>query len=244
MEYVVPLIIVLVVVIAAVLATRILGRRGRATSPAGAAAAKTGTPSRRGREATREEAEEASARLTPEVHRVIYSLIAQNQVLNAVKEYRRATRLSLGESVAAIAALAQFPQPSPEQAKAEAALTVDDIINAAPQPAAVQEPAIVEQPAAGQEPAIVEEPAAVEALTPEVNAAPVAGSKYRYRAIVAHGDEVREVASTRLNEEIFSQIRALALAGDHDGAARLLCSHADIGVAEAREFVSMIEPNP
>lgn len=236
MEYVVPLIIVLVVVIIVVVATRVIGRRGRAVhqtpAEAGAprgAAAKPGKPLRRGPEVTREVAEEASARLTPEVHRTVYSLIAQNQVLSAVKEYRKATRLGLGESVAAIAALAQFPQSSPEPAKADAALTVEDIMNAAPQPAALQDLA-------------PQESAPVEAARAEVAGIPAAASKYRYRAIVTRGEEVREVASTRLNEEIFARIRTLARAGDLDGAASLLSSHADIGAAEAMEFVSMIGP--
>lgn len=209
MEYLVPLLIVLVIVIAVVVGARVLGRRNRpAGSPAGGQAV---DGPRRGRGATREDAAEASARLSPEEHRSIYSMIAQNQVLNAVKEYRKATRMGLGESAAAVAALAQFPQPAPEPAKtapADVPLTVADIIKAAPEAQLIP---------------------------------PVAG-KYRYRAIVARGEEVREVASTRLNEEIFGQIRGLALAGDVDGAARLLCDHADIGAADAREFVSMIGP--
>jgi len=71
--------------------------------------------------------------------------------------------------------------------------------------------------------------------------APAKGG-YRYRAIVSHGDEIREVASTRLNEEIFQQIRAMALAGKFDNAAQLLADHSDIGLVEARDFVAMIEP--
>ena len=63
---------------------------------------------------------------------------------------------------------------------------------------------------------------------------------YRYRAIVSRGEEIREVASTRLNEDIFRRIRELALSGDYESAARMLREHADIGVAEAKEFVSMI----
>ena len=70
-----------------------------------------------------------------------------------------------------------------------------------------------------------------------------AANVYRFRAIVSQGDEVREVASTRLNAEIYAHIRQLALAGNYDGAARLLQDHADIGVAEAHEFVSMIGPD-
>lgn len=244
MEYVVPLIIVLVVVVAVVVASRFVGRRGRAErQTAAGSAAKPAKQFRGGREVTREDAEAASARLTPELHRAIYSLIAQHQVLNAVKEYRRATRLGLGESAAAVAALAQFPQPSPEPAKAaaDAVLTVEDIINAAPEPAA-PEPAAPE-PAVKE--AAATEPAVREAAAPQAQAVPApAAGKYRYRAIVTRGDEVREVASTRLNEEIFSHIRTLAQAGDHDGAARLLCEHADIGVADALEFVSMIESTP
>ena len=65
---------------------------------------------------------------------------------------------------------------------------------------------------------------------------------YRYRAIVSRGEEVREVASTRLNEDIFQQIRSLALGGNYDDAAALLRRHADIAEDQAREFVSMIGP--
>lgn len=232
MEYLVPILIVLVIVIAVVVGARVLGRRNR---PAGSRP--VGGP-RRGREATREDAAEASARLSPEEHRSIYAMIAQNQVLNAVKEYRKATRLGLGESAAAVAALAQFPQPTPEPAKtspADAPLTVADIIKAAPDVEVVEKQA-AESPA-------VDSAAPGQAL-PEPQLIPPASGKYRYRAIVARGEEVREVASTRLNEEIFGQIRGLALSGDFDAAARLLCDHADIGAAEAREFVSMIEENP
>ncbi|MHA7306200.1 hypothetical protein ACX80E_13290 [Arthrobacter sp. TMN-49] len=228
MEYVVPLVIVLVVVIVVIVVTRFVGRRDRTEAPLEAGAtpgtiSKPATSSRRGKAITREAAEAASGRLTPEQHRTIYSLIAQNQVLTAVQVYRKATRLGLAESAGAIAALAQFPQPSPEPATpavADTVLTVEDIINAAPLPTAVEP--------VPQKAQVI--PAA-------------AASKYRYRAIVTRGDEVREVASTRLNEEIFGQIRNLAQTGDYDGAARLLCDHADIGVTEALEFVSMIEPN-
>jgi ribosomal protein L7/L12 len=208
MEFLVPLLIVLVIVVVVAAVARYFGRKGRAVQEAAPAGAGSAKPVRRGREITREMAQEASAKLTPEVHRTVYSLIARQQVLNAVKEYRRATGSSLGESAAAVAALAEFPQPSPEPelpAPRESPLTVEDIINAAP----------------------------VAAPTPNA---------YRYRAIVSRGDEVREVASTRLNEEIFGKIRALANSGDFDAAAHLLRDHADIGLEDAREFVSMIEP--
>lgn len=256
MEYVVPLIIVLVIVIAVVVASRLMGRRNQsvqAPAPDGAEhmhpplqkdgaqqppARGQSKAARRGREITREAAQAASARLTPESHQRVYSLIAQHQVLNAVKEYRKATRLGLGEAAADVAALAEFPQPTPETQAPEsvkpgphtseplktesvtpstdAPLTVEDIMNAAPStPAPIVPAAVTPKPAA---------------------------TGYRYRAIVSQGEDVREVASTRLNEEIFDRIRQLALAGNYDGAAHLLREHADIGEAEAHEFVSMIGP--
>jgi len=238
MEYLVPLLILLVIVVAVGVGSRFLGRKGRALqdsadpkprrgSAAGRAASADPAPKarRRGREVTREMAVEASARLSPEAHRSVYSLIAQHQVLNAVREYRKAAHVGLGDAAAAVAALAEFPQPSPQPApqpaagktprpgkpeKNDASFTVEDIINAAP----------------------------------SAGAAPVsqAPASYRYRAIVSRGDEVREVASTDLNEEIFRTIRSLAQGGDYDAAASLLREHADIGEADAREFVAMIGP--
>jgi hypothetical protein len=239
MEYLVPLLILLVIVVGVGVASRFLGRKGRALQDSadpkprrGNAAGRAGDTApapkarRRGREVTRETAVEASARLSPEAHRIVYSLIAQHQVLNAVREYRKAAHVGLGDAAAAVAALAEFPQPSPEPASEpsagktarpgkpginDASFTVEDIINAAP--------------AAGA--------AAPAAQVP---------ASYRYRAIVSRGDEVREVASTGLNEEIFRTIRALAQGGDYDAAASLLREHADIGEADAREFVAMIGP--
>ncbi|SEE99799.1 hypothetical protein SAMN04489740_3625 [Arthrobacter alpinus] len=218
MEYVVPLIIVLVIVIAVVVGSKVLKRRSRPVQESGLGADGLGHKQAKGnREISRENAEAASARLNPVTHQRVYSMIAQRQVLNAVKEYRSATGMSLGDSAAAVAALAQFPQPTPEAKPApvikEGPLTVDDIIKAAP-----------------------------EEVKPEPAVRNTVPSAYRYRAIVSQGGDVREVASTRLNEQIFRQIRDLAQSGNYDGAARLLRSHADIGEGEAREFVSMIGP--
>ncbi|WP_125615253.1 hypothetical protein [Specibacter cremeus] len=195
MELLVPLVIVLVICLLVVLAARYVGRAGRARQDAAAHDARAG--SAKPSDITRERAAEAGARLSPEAHRNIYSLIAQGQQLQAVRQYRRATGCPLGESVAAVTALERFPQ----------------------------EPRAAEPPAS--------------APGPEAHPA---GTGYRYRAIVSRGDEVREVASTRLNDEIYGQIRTLALAGKYDDAAHLLLDHADIGEGEAREFVSMIGP--
>lgn len=291
MEYVVPLIILLVVVIAVVVGARLLGRRtnslrnptqdggvaGGSGKESGRTVGKTAGKGSR-REITREDAQDASARLSPEQHRTVYSLIAQHQVLSAVREYRKATRLGLGEAAAAVAALAQFPQPTPEPniaagaatrpaepklPAADAPLTVEDIINAgapaegssAEAPATrnparkgtTPEAASEEGPEAGPADSPAPESLVPESPAPEIAAAPrstpvAAHGTYRYRAIVSKGGDIREVASTRLNEQVFSNIKNLARAGDHDGAARLLREHADIGTAEAHEFVAMIGP--
>ncbi|MFD1214291.1 hypothetical protein ACFQ36_19875, partial [Arthrobacter sp. GCM10027362] len=65
---------------------------------------------------------------------------------------------------------------------------------------------------------------------------------YRYRAIVSKGDEIREIASTRLNDEVYARIRETALSGDLEAAARLLREHSDAGEQEALEFVALIGP--
>ena len=261
MEYVVPLVIVLVIVIVVIAGARFMGRRGTQTQGRAQDSAQgrsqqhsPGQDTRQGphsvhdrnrdsvssapeaarkrsrNEITREDAQEASARLSPEAHRRVYALIAQHQVLNAVKEYRKATKTGLGDAAAAVAALAQFPQPRPEPATPaqfpqhepttqtapsikEGPLTVDDIISATPSVATPATPAVA------------------------------ATGSYRYRAIVSQGNEVREVASTRLNAEIYGQIRQLALSGNHDEAVRLLRDHSDVGEAQALEFVSMIGPD-
>lgn len=219
MEFLVPLLILVVVCVVGFLIFRAVSRKSGST----AAKAPRGTI-----EVSAEMAQAAAARLTPDQHRAIYSLIAQRQLVPAIRAYRQATGAGLRAAFADVTALEHFPQPTPERtatAPASSApatpapattvvpadFTVDDIVNAAPAPIAAPEP---------------------------VRAA------YRYRAIVSRGDEMREVASTRLNEEIFARIRALALAGEYDGAARLLCDHADIGASEAMEFVRLIDPEP
>lgn len=263
MEYVVPLVIMLVVVLVVVVGARLLGRRNQSAQDQGqdrlpgsepaAPRGKAGTRSKRGREITREDAEEASARLSPEAHRRVYSLIAQHQVFDAVREFRKATKSGLGDAAASVAALAQFPQPAPqppatgqagqpaekpdlpEVTVVKGTLTVEDIINAGP---AAADP--MTEPAASTPE--TSENSVTQAPDRKSTEQAATQSRYRYRAIVSQGDEVREVASTRLNAEIYAQIRQLALSGNHDGAARLLCDHADIGPADAQEFVSMIGP--
>lgn len=196
MEFLVPLLIVVVVCAVVLVIFRAVNRKGGQR------------PARGQIEINRDMAVEAGQRLTPEQHRLIYSLIAQGQRIPAIKEYRQATRASLRDAFTAVTALEHFPQPTPSaQAAAPVEFTVDDILKAAP-----------------------------------VIAAEPARASYRYRAIVSQGEEMREVVSTRLNEDIFQEIRTLALAKNYDGAARLLCDHADIERDAALEFVRMIEP--
>lgn len=67
---------------------------------------------------------------------------------------------------------------------------------------------------------------------------------YRYRAIVSQGDEIREIASTRLNDDVFGRIKDQALGGDREGAVRLLMEHSDADEQQARDFVRLIQPEP
>lgn len=236
MEYLVPLLIVLVVVLIVLAGARFVGRGKR--QPGDGPAAPAGTPgkARMAIDITRGDAERASARLDPEAHRRVYSLIAQHQVFNAVKEYRLATRTGLREASASVAALVQFPQPTPDRTAKRQAGT---------NPAGTVQSAAPESKAAPEGPLTVADILAAEqAKEPAQDMpAPVAvPTNYRYRAIVSQGDDIREVASTRLNAQIFQSITDLALAGNYDGAATLLRGHADIGDREALEFVRMITP--
>lgn len=227
-----PLLIVLVIVLIVLAGSRIIGRRkrsdGTTASPLAKAAERSERPGK-SRDITREDAEEASARLDPETHRRVYSFIAQHQVLNAVKEYRQATRTGLREAAASVAALAQFPQQTPQQRN--------------PQQQTSQQPTA--QQSTPDAPLTVEDIIAAAATVESGQAVPrpvVVPTSYRYRAIVSRGDDVREVASTRLNEEVFTTITAMARSGNYDGAARILRDHADIGEKDAMEFVRMISP--
>jgi ribosomal protein L7/L12 len=247
MEFLVPLLIVLIICVIVVLGAWFLGRRSKSgNQAAGLGGADSGVKMRANPAITRELAAASSAQLTPEQHRAVYSLIARQQQINAIKEFRRATGCSLREAALAVASLDQFPQATPEPE------WTGELGAEAPDADAKNED--VELPVAPDSPAGIESagtvvpdsPAGLESLgriVPEMPATPMpARGAYRYRAIVSKGDEIREVASTRLNEEIFQQIRALALAGKLDDAAALLAQHSDIGAIEAQEFVAMIEP--
>lgn len=188
MDFLIPVLIVVVVVALVLAVLRLVARRRSGDPDASVQAqAQAGL--------TADVARSASARLTEEQHRSVYSLIAQEQVLSAVQTYRKATRSSLKESALAVAALQRFPQQ----------------FTTAP-------PAERSQPPAGTAP-------------------------YRYRAIVSRGDQVREIASTRLDDQIFTDVRSLALAGDYDGAARLLLEHSDVTLDQAHDFVALIGPD-
>jgi len=64
---------------------------------------------------------------------------------------------------------------------------------------------------------------------------------YRYRAIASRGDVIREVSSNMLNDEIYGRIRTMARSGDTEAAAHALTRHSDISLAQAREFIALLE---
>ncbi|WP_120521816.1 hypothetical protein [Arthrobacter celericrescens] len=64
---------------------------------------------------------------------------------------------------------------------------------------------------------------------------------YRYRAIASKGDVIREVSSNMLNDDIYGRIRTLAKSGDVEAAALALVRHSDISIAQAREFIALLD---
>lgn len=203
MDFVVPLLIVVLVVVIGLVIVRLVSRNK--TSGAGRLGQASGKPSTA---MTKEAAAAASVRLNQQQHTAIYAMIAQGQALAAIREYRNATGAGLREAASAVAQMSAHPQPytAPQQGA----------------PATQQDKAAEQQEA---EPAQRSEPAG-----------------YRYRAIVSKGDTIREIASTRLNDDVFARIRSSALGGDRDGAVRLLLEHSEATETEAREFVDLIEP--
>ncbi|NKX50456.1 hypothetical protein HER39_07725, partial [Arthrobacter deserti] len=136
-------------------------------------------------------------------------------------------------------------EPAPPERREQAPETAEP----APEPPAAARPAGPAS-AAGGSPAPA--PGSTEA---EGKPAPAGGSSpaatgvpahkataYRYRAIVSNGDEIREIASTRLNDEVYGRIRETALGGDLQSAARLLMGHSEAGEQEALDFVALIGP--
>jgi len=107
----IPVLILVLVAAAVLLAVRAWSRRGERTRPA---------PAPQPDPNSAELARTAAARLTEEQHRQLYALIAQGQAMAAIKVYLEATGEGLRASRDAVAALAAHPQPfrAPEPAPA------------------------------------------------------------------------------------------------------------------------------
>lgn len=108
---VVPVLILLAVVVAVILAYRAVRNRN-AAHPATA-------PQRRPGHTPQEVARAAADRLSEDEHRRLYALIAQGQAMAAIKLYYEITGEGLRASRDAVGALAAHPQPyrSPEPAQ-------------------------------------------------------------------------------------------------------------------------------
>src|SRR5919112_1073658 len=106
----IPLLILVAVTVAVVLATRAWSRRQQ--KPDGAEQAPPDSA---------ELARSAAARLSEDEHRRLYALIAQGQAMAAIKLYYEVSGLGLRASRDAVAALAAHPQPfqSPTQETSE-----------------------------------------------------------------------------------------------------------------------------
>jgi FtsZ-interacting cell division protein ZipA len=233
MEFVVPLLIVVLVIVIGLVIVRLAAR-----NRTGGAGHVRKSPDYPTTATSKEAAAEASARLNQQQHTAIYALIAQGQALSAIREYRNATGAGLREATGAVAQMSAHPQPY----KA----SPDDVPTLRPEDDEPRE-AAPEQPREDAEPqqaAPAPAPAPAEEAPPQESApAPRAAPRgYRYRAIVSKGETIREIASTRLNDDVFDRIRTAALGGDREDAVRLLLDHSEATEADAREFVDLIGP--
>jgi hypothetical protein len=237
MEFVVPLLIVVLVIAIGLVIMRLSarnkpGRAGRVRRSPGQPTPAT----------TREAAAEASARLNQQQHTAIYALIAQGQALAAIREYRNATGAGLREAAGAVAQMSAHPQPYTASPDETPTVRPEDEALREPAPEQPREDTEPQQAAPAPEPAPAPAPAE-DAPPQEPAAAPRAAPRgYRYRAIVSKGDTIREIASTRLNDDVFGRIRTAALGGDREDAVRLLLDHSEATEADAREFVDLIGP--
>ena len=117
MEYLIPLLLVVLVAVlvggvAWLLARRSSAGRGQGATGAADASGRTGRP-RRGSLADRvsaDSARAASTRLDQEAHREVYRLIAAGRTAEAITAYRRSTGAGTFEAMMDIQALATYPQ--------------------------------------------------------------------------------------------------------------------------------------
>lgn len=246
-----PLLILLAVAVLLVLLVRAGAKRGKATLE-------------RTLSAGPDAAAAAAARLTEDQHRTVYSLIARGLTVQAIAAYREATGAGLVEARNAVILMDRYPQqfrsttsaPTEPEASAAGPHTGEHgAAGAAPAPApkvtaAPEPPRAVVRPGAaqhheGQDEQTPRQPAPTPSEG-EAQADPYRDRPrpqvfpYRYRAIVSNGRETLEVASNMLNDEIYSEIKALAQIGDAEDAAQMLRRHSDITIEDARAFVALL----
>ncbi|MCW2131285.1 hypothetical protein [Arthrobacter sp. VKM Ac-2550] len=242
--FLIPLLILVVVVALGLLLLKTAKRRSTPTDDSG------GTGRRPGLAAapatSKEHSEVASSRLDQQQHTAVYSAIARGDALRAIKDYRAATGAGLREAAAAVANMSAHPQPYtppavPKPEDGPAAAQPDTA--ASPDSAGTPERSTASKPDTPPDRlATPESSTTSDASAARASVTPATG--YRYRAIVSKGEEIREIASTRLNDEVFARIRATALDGDKEAAVQLLMEHSDASKQEASGFVELIHDEP
>ncbi|NMR30600.1 hypothetical protein [Crystallibacter degradans] len=236
--FLIPLLILVVVVALGLLLLKTARRRSTPTDDGGGTGRRpnlTAAPA-----TSKEHSEVASSRLNQQQHTAVYSAIARGDALRAIKDYRAATGAGLREAAAAVANMSAHPQPytPPAMPKPE-----DGPAASQPDSAGTPERSTASKPDTPPEPfATPEASTTSDASAARASVTPATG--YRYRAIVSKGDEIREIASTRLNDEVFARIRTTALDGDKEAAVQLLMEHSDASQQEASGFVELIHDEP
>lgn len=267
MEYLVPILAVVVIGVLTLLVTRWLSGR-----PSPAAEASPGAPEI-SREATPERARAAARRLDEETHRAVYGHIAQGRPFEAVRDYRRHTGRSVRDALLDVQSLTLHPQvyslPAPEEeptshtsaAPSKEGPAVDDEAeDRAPsvgedRPVGPERPhgAHAADPVAGASeegpavddvvggPVIPPVPAEREELTsltiPDHWTAAPTPEEPHFEVEVMRGDESVRLASEDLPPWLRDQLSAMIRDGNLESAAVQLSSHSSLSVPEAFELL-------
>lgn len=267
MEYLVPILAVVVIGVLTLLVTRWLSGR-----PSPAAEASPGAPEI-SREATPERARAAARRLDEETHRAVYGHIAQGRPFEAVRDYRRHTGRSVRDALLDVQSLTLHPQvyslPAPEEEPTSHTSVAPPVEGPAmdhgaedrspsegedhslgpgrPYDAHAADPvagASEEAPAAddvADGPARPSAPAAREGLTsltiPDHWTAAPTPEEPPFEVEVMRGDESVRLASEDLPPWLRDQLSAMIRDGNLESAAVQLSSHSSLSVPEAFELL-------
>ncbi len=237
MEYLVPVLILVVVAVLVGGGAWVLSRRSASGStPAGTSSGKSGHRPRRGSLAGRisfENAKVASNRMDQAAHREVYRLIAAGRTAEAVTAYRRSTGLGTFEAMMDIQALATYPQM---WTKPTAEGTGSESTTPAAPPAAV-DPA--EDSGTRVPPADIAD--ATDLVVPEDWLEESLPADRPFELEVVRDETTVRVSSDDLPPHLRDQLTALVRDGRVEDAALELSAHTVLTAEEALQFLHILQ---